>query len=120
MVFAAVLQAESFDPLQKALPAFVAVLAVLEVEFVDGDLFGVAAFLQQLAVALGAPADVAVIRVLGVLVDVFDHYGVLLEEFPVFPALDVFVEERPEDQYGDGIGSCHIQSVSRRDQEDPE
>jgi len=37
--------------------------------------------LQQLAVAPGAPADVAAVWMAGVLVDVFDHYGVLLGNF---------------------------------------
>lgn len=74
MVFPPILQAECLHPFQEALPAFVAVLAVLEVAFVDGDLFRVAAFLQQLAVALGAPADVADVQV-GVPVAIFDHHG---------------------------------------------
>ena len=79
VVFAPVFQAKSLDTALELLPAFVTVLAILEVEFMNGNLLRIAAFAEQLAVAPGSGAYLSVAGKLGMLVDVVDHYGVLFQ-----------------------------------------
>ena len=79
VVFAAVFHSEGLDAAFEFLPAFIAMLAILEVEFVDGDPLGIAGFAERLAVAPGSGAYLSVAGKLGMLVDVVDHYGVLFQ-----------------------------------------